>query len=113
MEHGRKVTALIFVSALGSYTAFLTAHHSFDAVAGGVLLLQWVANGAARQLFHPYHILYLPLAAAADGVLSHVGLVVDPLTLLQLINTAFAAGAVALFYRIARRLGLGNATALP
>jgi hypothetical protein len=109
----RNVTALIFASAFGIYVAFLTTHHSFDAVAGGVLLLQWIANGAARHLFHPYHILYLPLAVAADSLLSRVGLVVDPLTLLQLINTLFAAGAVALFYRIARRLGLGNVTALP
>jgi hypothetical protein len=90
--------------ALLAYLAYPTAHYSYDAVASGVLLYQWIASGDAGPLFHRYHVLYLPFAAGAEIVLKRLGLEVDPLTLLQLLNAPFAAGAVALFYRVARAL---------
>ncbi len=108
----RLLSVLIFSVAFSLFIAFLTTHHSYDAVAGGVLLYQWIANGTAAQLFHPYHILYLPLAAAADALLGRLGLAADPLMLLQTINTLFAAAALALFYRLARRLDLGRMLSL-
>jgi len=104
----RLASLLIFVIALSLFCAFMTAHHSYDAVAGGVLLYQWIANGAAEQLFHPYHILYLPLAAAVDQAAGFVGMGSDPLALLQVINALFAAGALSLFYLLARRLDLAQ-----
>lgn len=106
MKLDRLLAWLIFAVALSLFLALLTAHHSYDAVAGGVLLYQWIANGAAAQLFHPYHILYLPLGATLLALLDFLGLGPDPLTLLQTINAPFAAGALALFYALARRLGL-------
>lgn len=108
----RLLTGLVFAVAVAAFFGSLTAHHSYDAVAGGVLLYQWIANGAAQQLFHPYHILYLPLGAALDALLDAAGLGTDPLTLLQSINALFAAGALALYYRLSRKLGLAPALAL-
>lgn len=108
----RLLSVLIFSVAFSLFVGFLTTHHSYDAVAAGVLLYQWIANGAAEQLFHPYHILYLPLGAALDALLGRLGLGWDPLMLLQTINTVFAAGALALFYRLARRLDLARSLSL-
>ena len=102
----RLAAPLFFFGALSLYLAYLTAQHSYDAVAGGILLYQWITSGEAAQLFHPYHILYLPFAALVDAALGKIGLAQDPLTLLQTLNTLFAAGAVALFYRVARKLSL-------
>jgi hypothetical protein len=96
----------LFAVALLAYLAFPTAHYSYDAVASGILLYQWIGSGDAGPLFHRYHVLYLPSAAGAEIVLRWLGLELDPLTLLQLLNAPFAAGAVALFYRVARAMGI-------
>ena len=96
----------LFAVALSAYLAFLTSHYSYDSVAGGVLLYQWMASGNVGQLFHLYHVLYLPLAAGVELMLGRIGLEVDPLTLLQMLNAPFAAGCVALYYRLARAFGL-------
>jgi len=106
------ITLLVFWLALSLYLAFLTVHHSYDAVAGGILIYQWLASGSVVQLFHKYHILYLPLAALVDSGLEAVGIAADPLTLLQMLNAIFAAGTVALYYRLARNIGLGRPIAL-
>jgi hypothetical protein len=96
----------LFAVALLAYLAFPTAHYSYDAVASGVLLYQWITSGDLAPLFHRYHVLYLPLVAAAETVSRRLGLELDPLTLMQLLNAPFAAGAVALYYRMARASGL-------
>ena len=96
----------LFAIALSAYLAFLTAHYSYDAVASGLLLYQWMATGHVEQLFHRYHVLYLPVAAGAEMILSRIGLEVDPLTLLQMLNAPFAAGCVALYFRLARAFGI-------
>jgi hypothetical protein len=99
------LSVLLAVGALALYLAFRTAHHSYDAVAGGVLLYQWIVTGNPGPLFHEYHILYLPLAAVVESLLRPLGIAPDPLTLLQLINAVAASIAVALFYRLAREFG--------
>lgn len=106
------IASLIFAAGLSLYLLYPTAHYSFDAVAGGVLLNQWIASGKSVQLFHKYHILYLPLGAAAERALRSVGVLVDPLNVMRLINAFFAAAAAAVYYILALRLELDRYIAL-
>jgi hypothetical protein len=99
------VSLSLFAVALSAYLAVPTAHFSYDAVASGILLYQWMASHAVGPLFHRYHVLYLPMAAGAEMVLKRFGSELDPLSLLQLLNAPFSAGSVALYYRLARAMG--------
>ena len=103
------IALAIFALALSLYLTFLTAHYSYDSVGGGILLYQWMAQGKVEQLFQRYHILYLGAAAGVEMILSRIGVELDPLTLLQLLSAAFAAGSVAVYHRLARALGLKGA----
>ena len=105
------ITLAIFGMALAVYLNFLTADYSYDAVASGILLYQQVLLGRWEQLFHRYHVLYLPAAATVERGVRAIGVEIDPLTLLQLLGTPFAAASVALYYRLARAIGLGTASA--
>jgi hypothetical protein len=96
----------LFAVALSAYLAFLTVHYSYDAVASGILLYQWVIAGKVEPLFHRYHVLYLPFAAGVEWILTRIRIEVDPLTLLQVLNALFAAASVALYHRLARAFGL-------
>jgi hypothetical protein len=111
-ELDRLAAVVIFVAAVSLFFGFMTTHYSYDAVAGGVLLHDWIVKGEADKLFHKYHILYLPLAAAVAAGLTAMGVESDPLTLMQTINVLFAAGALSLFFLLARRLGIGRPIAL-
>ena len=103
------ISLAIFVVALSIYLTFLTAHYSYDSVGGGILLYQWMAHGKVEQLFQRYHILYLAAAAGVEMILSRIGVELDPLTLLQLLSAAFAAGSIVVYHRLARALGLERA----
>jgi hypothetical protein len=100
------ISVSFFAVALCVHLAFLTAHYSYDSVAGGILLYQWLASGRVAQLFHRYHVLYLPTAAAAEALLSRLGILLDPLTLLQVSSAVSAAASLGLYYRLARALGI-------
>jgi hypothetical protein len=106
------ISALLFAITLSLYLLVPTAHYSFDAVAGGVLLNQWIALGHFAQLFHKYHILYLPLIALVEGALRTVGILVDPLNAAWIVNAFFAAGAATVYYLLALRFGIGRYLAL-
>jgi len=106
------ISALLFAITLSLYLLVPTAHYSFDAVAGGVLLNQWIALGHFAQLFHKYHILYLPLIALVERALRTVGILVDPLNAAWIVNAFFAAGAATVYYLLALRFGIGRYLAL-
>src|SRR5437867_9934837 len=80
------VSLALFGTALTAYLSHFTAQYSYDSVASGVLLYQWMAGGSAASLFHRYHVLYLPAAAGTELFLKRIGVEVDPLTLLQALN---------------------------
>lgn len=106
------IASLLFAITLSLYLLVPTAHYSFDAVAGGVLLNQWIALGRLAQLFHKYHILYLPLIALVERALRTVGILVDPLNAAWIVNAFFAAGAATVYYLLALRFGIGRYLAL-
>ena len=97
----------LFIALLALYLTFLTSHHSYDAVGGGVMLYRFMLHDSAIGIFHSYHLLYLPLGALFDWLLRPIGVELDPLTTMQLINAAAAAIAAVVFDRLARRLGHG------
>jgi len=101
-------TLAFFALALTGYLTFFTAHYSYDSVASGVLLYQWIASGRFAPLLHRYHVLYLPAAASAELFLRTIGVQVDPLTLLQALNAFCAAASVALYYRLMRAFELDS-----
>ena len=106
------IAILIFAITLSLYLIVPTAHYSFDAVAGGVYLNQWIALGRAAQLFHKYHILYLPLIAVVERALRSVRILIDPLNAAWVVNAFFAAGAATAYYLLTLRFGIGRYLAL-
>jgi len=81
-----------------------TADWSHDAVAYAALVHRALYTGATHVLWHPYHMLYMPLGWLIGRLLLAAGVVVDVLGLLQAVNALLSAAAVLLFAHLARRL---------
>lgn len=115
-EPRRPRFALLAVAlAAGWLTVWLswpTLDYSHDAVAYAAIVHRAVYGGPLHILWHPYHMLYMPLGFVLAGGLLGLGLVVDVLGLLQVTNATLSALLVLAAAFAARRLGGGDLPAL-
>src|SRR5262249_43948094 len=100
----------IFAVSASVYLSLPTTHYSYDSVASGILLYQGLTAATTARLFPPSPALSPPAAAACDWLLRRIRSEVDPLTLLQVLSSVFAAASLAVHFRLARALGLRVAT---
>lgn len=86
------VTGLV---ALGLYLSTLTSANTFDAVVFSMFTERAVAEGSGfLELYHPQHVLHLPVAAVVLRLLHAAGLEIGALVVLQLL-AAVSGGALA------------------
>ncbi len=113
LTHGRGFALAVLLLAAGwlaVWSSWPTLRYSHDAVAYAALVHRAAYTGALEVLWHPYHMLYMPLGWLLVRALLALGLVVDVLGLLQVMNlllsSALVAAAAAATRRLTGRSGL-------
>jgi hypothetical protein len=94
---------LLVSVAFGAYLHWATSRFSFDAVAYCSLIHYALFGGGVGVLAHPSHMLYSPMGWAVARSLVSLGIEVDVLALMRLLNATATAATLWFFGGVLRR----------
>jgi hypothetical protein len=86
------------------YFGFLSGRYNLDGTVFALWLEQAVQTGEMGKLWHPRHLIYLPLAFMVAKPLAAIGLGLSSITVLQLINVIFGFLTLVIFHLTCMRI---------
>ncbi len=113
VEQGGRIWIPALATALAAsliYLGFLSCQYNFDGTVFALWLKEALARGATGPLWHPRHLIYLPIGYALGRALAPLNL--GAVTVLQLLDTAFAFLSLLLYQVIAFRMTRDRAVSL-
>jgi hypothetical protein len=97
------LTLIVAVALLGVFLSWPTANYSYDAVAYSALIHHGVHGGGVARLWHQYHMLYMPVGYALAAAVTALGVTVEVLAMMQVLNAVVTALGLLLFAALVRR----------
>ncbi|HUT54130.1 MAG TPA: hypothetical protein VM658_12140 [bacterium] len=82
------------------YLGFLSSHYNLDGTVFALWLREALYVGDTGKLWHPQHLLYLPMGYAFSKALAAAGVKLTSIAMLQLLDTLSAGLTLLLFYKM-------------